>query len=125
MKNMPSVDDIYPEAWLKAADIKKEMKIRVVKTSVEMIGEDRRIVLGFEEMDKGLVLNKTNKDRMVEITGSKDYTTWPETDIVLYTITTTYKKEEVQAIRIKKPAEEKSSADNDQNLLDEVFRRNA
>jgi hypothetical protein len=122
------VNDIYPDKWINGNNLQGEEKVTISKVRVETFGEQNKIVLGFDQMVKELPLNKTNAKTMEKITGKDDYSQWVNTEVVLYSVDLIMAGRPEKGVRIKaleKPAEEKSSADNDQNLLDEVFRRNA
>lgn len=98
--------DVYPSSWLKAADVgKKKSKLTIVEVKVIRIKENdpQKLELHFDETDKALVLNKTNASRLIESLG-KETSGWIGKTIELYTITTDYKGEEVQAIRIRVPS---------------------
>lgn len=95
--------EIYSSQWLKAADIKeKKVKVTVaeVKPVVVKDNEPRKLELHFSELQKSLLLNKTNGTRMMEAFG-KETDNWAGKTIELYTIMTNYQGEEVPAIRLK------------------------
>ncbi len=96
-----TVDDYYSSDWLKSEDVKEATKVTVSDVKPSKVGTETKLVLSFDETDKGLVLNKTNAKRMVKLTGTKTYSEWVGEVITLYTILTNYKDEEVKAIRIK------------------------
>ncbi|UCD06959.1 MAG: hypothetical protein JSW41_03940 [Candidatus Aenigmatarchaeota archaeon] len=110
-----TVDDYYPSDWLKSEDIRENTELTVTKVEPKKVGEDTRLVMSFEEIDKSLVLNKTNANRMVEITGTKSYSEWSGEVVTLYTILTTYKKEEVKAIRIKVEDKKETEEEKDED----------
>jgi len=98
---MPSIDEYYQSDLLKSDDIKDEVKLTIVKVEPIKIGEQNKLAVTFDEIDKKLVLNQTNAKRISEIAKTKDYSKWSGLEITLYTIWTTFKKEEVKAIRVK------------------------
>lgn len=98
---MPSIDDYYSSDLLKSDDIKEEIKLTIVKVEPQKIGEQTKLFVTFDEIEKRLVLNQTNSVRLSKIAKTKDYTKWSGLEITLYTIWTTFKKEEVKAIRVK------------------------
>lgn len=96
-----NVDEVYPSRWLKAEDIgDKKIKVTIESVEKEDFDNGSKLVLFFGEMDKGLVLNLTNKNKMVEGLG-KETNDWIGEKIELYTALVSYKKEEVKAIRLK------------------------
>ena len=107
---MPSIEDVYPSDLLSAKDIVEfgEKKMVVIKEAkVEQVGQganaSNKIVISFAEIPKRLAANKTNANKIAEITGNKDYTQWQGVALELYNITTTFRGQEVQAIRVRKP----------------------
>ena len=52
--------DALPSQWLKAADFEKPGLLTIRKFSVEQMSDDKRPVVWFDEVEKGLGLNITN-----------------------------------------------------------------
>lgn len=107
---MASIDDVYPSDLLSAQDIvefggKKTVVIKEAK--VEQVGQganaSNKIVVSFAELTKRLAMNKTNANKCAEIAGNKDYMQWQGVALELYNITTTFRGQEVQAVRVRKP----------------------
>jgi len=96
-----SIGDYFPSKFLKADDVKGEQPVTISELKEEKVGEDTKPVIYFEEVDKGLVLNKTNSLKIAKILSSDKPIDWPGKKIVLYTALVTYKSEEVPAIRVK------------------------
>src|SRR6516165_1455186 len=68
-------------------------------------GTETRLVLYFDGLKKGLVLNQANADALTEITGTDDYEEWADTPVQLYVDPdVTYGGKKVGGIRIRKPA---------------------
>lgn len=86
--------------WLKALDIEERVKVKIQKVSEEIVNDKEKLVLYFEGREKGLVLNRTNSLRLVASYG-KETDSWIGKEIELYRIMTTYKTEEVAAVRIQ------------------------
>ena len=103
-----TIDDYYSSGLLKSDDIKEDTKLTITKVEPQKIGSDEKekLVVSFDEIDENLVLNTTNAGRIAKITGTKSYTQWAGTVITLYTIWTTFKKEEVKAIRVREKPKE-------------------
>src|SRR5574343_440270 len=49
--------DALPSQWLKAVDFEKRALLTIRRFSVENIGDDKRPVVWFDEVEKGLGLN--------------------------------------------------------------------
>ena len=58
-----------------------------------------------KEVEKELVLNKINTNRIIEQNGSKDTDNWPGTKITLLATTVEYDGKDVPCIRVKKKEE--------------------
>lgn len=108
--DMANIEDVYPSDLLSAQDIVEfgGKKIVVIKEAkVEQVGQGanaaEKIVISFVDIKKRLASNKTNANKIAEIAGNKDYTQWQGVTLELYNITTTFRGQEVQAIRVKKP----------------------
>ncbi len=113
-----SIGEYFPSKFLKADDVKADTAVTISELKEEKVGEDTKPVIYFEEVDKGLVLNKTNSLKIAKLVGSDKPIDWPGKKIVLCTALVTYKSEEVPAIRVKAAGE--SPAVNS-SLIDEAF----
>lgn len=101
---MVNADEYYGE-FLKAADIQTEIEVTIKSVEPELIDGVDKLVIGFHEMKKSLVVNKTNKDRIKELLGSGETDDWVGKLVTLTTELVQYKGEEVPALRIKKKQE--------------------
>lgn len=98
-----TTNDVYPSKYLKASDIKTETKVTIKDIKKEEIGDKEKLIVEFDEIDKGLVCNKTNCNRIEKIVGSETFSDWPGRSIVLYVVHVPFKGEDVPAIRVKAP----------------------
>lgn len=96
-----NINDQFPSKYLKASDIEGETPAVISEVTMEDIGsEDRKPVLYFKNMEKGIVLNKTNANNITAAYG-------PETDgwngkpIVIYTAWVDFAGKSTEAIRIR------------------------
>jgi hypothetical protein len=65
----------------------------------------RKLILYFKEIEKGLVLNKTHGDTLLEITGYEDPEKWIGTRVELYCDPSVmYAGKKVGGIRLRQPA---------------------
>ena len=109
VNDMTSIDDIYPSELLSAQDIAElgGKKTVVIKSAeVQKVGQEAdnlKVVVSFTDLQKKLATNKTNAHMIATISGTKDYTQWQGIAIELYTILTTFRGKEVNAIRVRKP----------------------
>lgn len=96
-------DDIYPSKYLKAADLNGEDVTYVIaESAVEMIGDDRKLVVYFQGEEKSLVCNPTNYDRIAYFLGDET-DNWPGKEVVLYAEMVNFKGKLTEAIRVKAP----------------------
>lgn len=104
-------NDFFPSKYLTAEDIINEsgmivtVKIVTPETMKEReTGKDvGKPVMYFNELTKGLVLNKTNWGMLEQITSQKDSDFWNGTQIALTVESVTSYGDIVDAIRIKRP----------------------
>jgi hypothetical protein len=101
---MPNIGDAFPSKFLKASDLKgKPAKVTISKVVFEPVGQTKEMkaVVYFKGAQKGLVLNKTNSNRIVAIIGSPITEEWPGHPITIYPTDTEYQGESVECIRVK------------------------
>lgn len=65
----------------------------------------RKLHISFAELDKGLVLNKTNADMIGDLYG-KNTDGWMGKQVMLFTAPVDYQGKKVQAIRVRAPAQQ-------------------
>ncbi len=100
---MPNINEAFPSKYLKAGvDITEPTLAKMKKTEWETLGNERKLVLYFEDLVKGLVLNKTNANTIGKIYGDET-DDWSGQEIVLFETTADLKGESVPAIRLRAP----------------------
>ncbi len=100
---MTTVSDAFPSNWLKAVDIKnKRIKVTIDKVIFEEIGQnkDKKPVMYFEKVKKGLVLNKTNAVEIAATHGDQ-MEGWTGKEIELFSTMVPYQGQNVAAIRVR------------------------
>ena len=95
--------DALPSQWLKASDFEKPGLLTIKRFSIETLGDDKRPVVWFDEVDKGLALNIVNGSTIEEITGSADPARWIGHKVVCFKTQTDYQGKRVDCIRIRAP----------------------
>lgn len=84
---MTSIDEFFGN-FLKVEDIVKEKSVVVKEVKVETIGREEaakdKLVVYFEEFEKGLALNKINSEALAELADSREIENWPKTKAILY-----------------------------------------
>lgn len=73
-------------------------------------GKEQEVILYFKETDKGMILNKTNSDRIIAITGSDDTDDWKDTKIALTFESGNWFGEHHNALRVISVHEAKTKA---------------
>ena len=104
MNNKPKTyDELFPSPYLKHDDIGDGDKILTISQfDFEPIGEDNEMkgCLYFNEVDKKLVLNKTNASTITDIYGKK-LDGWTGKRIALYKTEVPFAGKMVKAIRVR------------------------
>jgi hypothetical protein len=95
--------------YLKKEDIPSPVNTSILWTKEEEVtapgkGTETRLVLYFDGLKKGLVLNTANAEALAEITGTDDYEKWSDIPIQLYVDPdVTFGGKRVGGIRIRRP----------------------
>jgi hypothetical protein len=96
--------------YLKKEDITSPVNTSILWTKEEEVtapgkGTETRLVLYFDGLKKGLVLNTANAEALAEITGTDDYEQWSDIPLQLYVDPDVkYGGKKTGGIRIRKPA---------------------
>lgn len=101
---MPNINDAFPSKFLKASDLKgAEPTVTVDRVEYEEVGKDkdRKAVLYFVGKEKGLVLNKTNANKIIQLLQSPITEEWHGRKIRLFATETNFGSELVDCIRVK------------------------
>lgn len=108
---MARINDLFPSKYLKASDLmplkqrgQLPVQVRISHVAQENIGLDDaqkklKPVVYFIGKDKGLVLNRTNADVLIEATGSDDTDAWQNLVIGLDVQKDKYKGAPVDCLR--------------------------
>jgi len=100
------LNECYGSKYLGAVDLgDKKIRTRIAKTCKETMrqqdGKERpKIVAYFTTLDKPLVLNATNKDRLVDVLGRVP-ANWKGAEVGLYTEATQYAGRPTKGVRLK------------------------
>ena len=95
--------------YLKKEDIPSPVNTSILFTKEEEVtapgkGTQTKLVLYFDGLKKGLVINGVNGKALEDITGTGDYEQWSDKPIQLYTDPdVTFGNKQVGGIRIRKP----------------------
>ena len=102
---MVDANDYFGGSYLKASDITQETALTIKEAKVEQLGDREKIVVYFDEVEKGLVLNKINTSRIAKQLESSLTEKWPANKITLYATEVEYDGKDVPCIRVKKQEE--------------------
>jgi hypothetical protein len=110
---MARVSSVYKSTYLRAADVEEPITVTIKSAAIEELGEDKeeKIVVYFEEQDRGLVLNRTNADYLSMICKSDDTDDWKGTKVGLCVQPVSFKGKLVDSIRVAKPQHLKAADD--------------
>lgn len=88
--------------WLTAAGMEEEeATVTIKRVRLEEVGKDEsKPVVYFNELEKGLVLNKTNAHTFIELHG-EETDDWIGQQVTLFVTTTNFEGKQVEAIRVK------------------------
>jgi arabinogalactan endo-1,4-beta-galactosidase len=95
------ISSAFPSDYLKAADLQGRA-VQVIMRCVEMreIGGEPKPILYFEGKDRGMVVNKTNANKIAEMFGD-DTDNWAGEEIVLFEAMVEFQGKTVAAIRVR------------------------
>jgi hypothetical protein len=108
-----NIDSAFPSNYLKASDLGDAQPVVTIdRVELEAVGRDKEMkpVLYFRGKEKGIVLNKTNSNKIAALIGSRDTEHWTGHRITLYATETEFGGETVECIRIKPAATSRAAA---------------
>lgn len=101
---MPNIADAFPSKYLKAGDLQgAEPIVSIDHVAFEEVGrdKDKKAVLYFRGKEKGLVLNKTNANKITQLAGTGITEEWEGFKLKLYATETQFAGDTVDCIRVK------------------------
>lgn len=108
------MDTAFPSKYIKASDLQgRPVTVTMSHVEMEQVGRtgDKQPVLYFTGKQKGLVLNKTNNNKICAEYGD-DSDDWTGQPITLVERMVDYQGEEVPAIRIQIPPKSRARSDH-------------
>ena len=106
-----NLNEIYQSNsdFLKADDIGQNFwTVTISKVDMKNFDDgSRKLFIMFAELDKGLVLNKTNADMIGDLYG-RDTDGWIGHAVMLFTAPVDYQGKKVNAIRVRAPAQQQA-----------------
>jgi hypothetical protein len=79
-----------------------DLEVTIKSVEIERIGknQEQKLVIYFDELTRGLILNKTNFEALSESFG-RETDDWRERCVTLYAVKTKYEEKEVDGVRIR------------------------
>jgi hypothetical protein len=105
--------EAFPSKYLKSSDLNGEdLTATISSLEWEEVGQEKtsKPVLYFRGKVKPLILNGTNWDSIVEVTGEDDSDEWDGKKITMYVDEVPFGSKMVDAIRIRRPKTSKGKA---------------
>jgi len=101
---MPTSNDAFPSKFISASDLQgREPVVKITHVTSDEIGGKQKYVCFFAGKQKGLVLNKTNWNNIVRISGCDNSDDWTGVNVCLFEAMVDFQGESVPAVRIKSP----------------------
>jgi CYTH domain-containing protein len=99
---MTTVAELFPSKYVAAVDVQVPVQVQMSRVEIEDVGnaKERKPVLYFTGKSKGLVLNKTNANRIAETHG-QELSSWMGKTITLYASETNFKGDTVPCVRVR------------------------
>ncbi len=98
-----NIEESFPSKFLKASDLQgKKIVAKMDRVETDTVGDDVKAILYFQGKEKGLVLNVTNKNAIVDQYGPET-DDWAGQTVTLYEAMVQYQSKMVPAIRIMVP----------------------
>jgi hypothetical protein len=95
----------FPGSYLKAEDLNgNRVLVTIEHVKQEKVGDDLKLLVTFQGKDRGLILNKTNCNKIVALVGTDETDEWSGSQVVLYPTETEFQGKTVPCIRIAAPA---------------------
>ena len=119
---MTTINELFPSRFLKASDLKGQRRtVTIAKITREEVGKgkEKKAVVYFAGVKKGLILNKTNATKIAKVVGSEAIDQWVGKKITLFSAEVEFAGDLMPAIRVMNPKGVESAPVEEDNK--EVF----
>src|SRR5690349_5780858 len=93
---------MFPSEYLRAADLGSPALVTIKTVEIREVGDERKPVIFFLEKDKGVVLNKTKNNFLIDAFGD-DTDGWSGKKIVIQEGVTQFQGKQMACIDFRKP----------------------
>lgn len=97
--------------YLKAKDVPRPMTVTIRSYAVETVGQgekaEDKVILYFQELEQGLVMNKTNLKMCTALFGTEEMDEWIGHKVQLASRMTQYQGTPQQGLRLEEPPAQK------------------
>ena len=98
-----NINTAFPSNYLRATDLQgRNITVVIDRVEKEKVGNDDRLVLYFQNKDKGMILNKTNANNIAALY-SPETDGWCGQQLVLFEAMVDFKGQTVPALRVRGP----------------------
>lgn len=102
------INDAFPSKYLKASDAEDgDLVLTIVRVKMETIGQgakaEQKPVVYFKEVEKGMVLNKTNAKMIEKIAKSDDTDLWTDIKVRVIATEVEFQGDLVMSLRVREP----------------------
>jgi len=102
---MALLKDLFPSKYLKADDLPRPVLVTISDVAEETMNDGKaKPVVSFLEEEKSLVMNKTNAERIADITGSNNTDDWIGHQVVIYRDVVMFQGKTTPCVRVQPPA---------------------
>jgi len=111
-----NINDIFPSKYLKASDLKGTTPtVCISRYEMEQLGDQKKLVLYFQNKQKGMICNRTNADRIAFLY-SPDTDNWIGKEITIYADMVSFQGKTMEALRVRPPAKRNGGAPKPQRI---------
>ena len=97
---MTSYKDAFPSKYISAEDVKRVVRTAVTKVDFTEIEGEQKLECYFENIDKSMILNKTNATMLELISGTDQFDHWTGVKVILRREMVQFKGKLVPSVRI-------------------------
>lgn len=98
------LSEAFPSNYLKSDDLQdRDVPVVIATAEMEMVGNERKLILAFQGKKKSMICNKTNAGRISYLYGD-DTDEWIGKEIVLTSEFVEFQGKTVKGLRVKPPA---------------------